>query len=76
MHFVSLFCPCILSFVSCTNFITLWDQYTDSIVPPPMCLFGAVCGFVKSVNYLSYFVSTLCSHLCQSYLWQALTYYK
>ena len=37
MHFVSFlndFCPCILSFVSCTNFITFWNQYADSIVNP------------------------------------------
>ena len=39
MHFVlSLndFCPCILSFVLCTNFITFWNQYTDSIVKNPL----------------------------------------
>ena len=39
MHFVlSLndFCPHILSFVLCTNFITFWNQYTDSIVKNPL----------------------------------------
>ena len=38
--------------VSCINyniiFLPLWHQYTDSIVPPPMCLFGAVSGFDRS----------------------------
>ena len=66
MHFVSLFCPHILSFVLCTNFNTFWNQYTDSIVPLPMCLFGVVSGFVRfdlSVNNLSHFVSTLCSQM-------------
>ena len=57
MHFVS-FLDDILSvssyfvFVLCINyniiFLPLWDQYTDSIVPLPMCLFGAVSGFDKS----------------------------
>ena len=61
MHFVSLFCPHILSFVSCINFIPLWDQYTDSIVPPPMCLFGAMSDNLSSqssVNILSSLIST------------------
>ena len=67
MHFVSFlndFCPCILSFVLCINyniFHPLWDQYTDSIVPPPMCLFGAVSEFVKSD--LSELSVTFCQYI-------------
>ena len=61
MHFVSSlndFCPGILSvfnllfFISCINyniiFVPLWDQYTDSIVPPHMCLFCAVSDNLSS----------------------------
>ena len=42
----------------------LWDQYTDSIVPPCICACLVLCVNLSSrisVNYLSYFVSTLCS---------------
>ena len=76
--FWMVFCPHILSFVSCINyniFYHLWDQYTDSIVPlaymPVWCCACYIVRFDLSVNYLSYFVSTWCSHLCQSYLWWA-----
>ena len=53
MHFVSSLndlCLHILSFVSCTNFITFWNQYTDSIVKNPlhMCLFGVVSDNLSS----------------------------
>ena len=55
MHFVSSLSDILSSyfvFVSCINFITFWNQYTDSIVkivpPLQMCLFGAESEFVKS----------------------------
>ena len=70
MHLVSSLydiCPRILSFVSCKNYniyYPLWDQYTDSIVPPCICACLVLCvdlsGLI-SVNYLPHFVSTLCS---------------
>ena len=59
--------PRILSFVSCIDFITFWNQYTDSIVNPLyMRLFGAVSDNLSSqisLNYLSHFVSTLHSQM-------------
>ena len=49
------------------KFYLLWDQYTDSIVPP-VYVTGWCCacyfvGFDLSVNNLS---GTFCSQLCQS----------
>ena len=54
---IIVFCPYILAmsyfvFILCISyniiFFPLWDQYTDSIVPPPMCLFGAVSVHLSS----------------------------
>ena len=77
-YFVLIFCLCFM--YKLNIFHPLWDQYADSIVKPPcICACLVLCLNLTSlilVNYLSYFVSTLCSHLCQSYLWQALNYYK
>ena len=57
MHFVSSLndlCLHILSFVSCTNFITFWNQYTDSIVKNPcICACLVLCLIICQVSYHS-----------------------
>ena len=52
MHFVSSLSDILSSyfvFVLCINFVTFWNQYTDSIVkvvnPLQTCLFGVVPYF-------------------------------
>ena len=67
------FCPCILSLVHVqiyNIYYPLWDQYTDSIVPPCICACFVLCvdlsGLI-SVNNLPHLVSTVCSQLCQSF---------
>ena len=59
-YFVLVFCLC---FVYNYNiiFLPLWDQYTDSIVPLPMCLFGAVSDNLSSQSSVNKTFKMLCT---------------